>query len=308
MSNTKCRYGCKNGKIFMESSRTLVDCPDCKNIVKALEQPKTVEGISLFDVLCIPENYRNLGVVKREVLSMGKTSVFSNTSLENVGKLLDNIVESIYNFNKVPYISAYVYGGSYADMKMYVYSVQKLAIEKGLGVVPYISANSLFGIQSVLDCKERHFELVKGLENNVRVDFENLEDIPLVEGLKFCRHTKLTYFDYINADVCFIDATSNTTEKGWVAVADLLAERARRNLPTYVIGYWSSISLNNNSTGFRFLVSEGGLARLDKLSLFEVKSKKQDIKDNIELEKNLDTGLAKSSIVAGVSLSEFMRD
>lgn len=292
----------------MESIKQLVDCPDCKNIKKAMETPKNADGVSMFDILSIPENYRNLGVVKREVLSTSNTSMFSDTSIELLGKFLDNTVESIYNYGKVPNKSVYLYVGNGIDIKLYIYSLQQLALENGLGVVPYISANSLYGVQKVLDCKDRHVELVKTLERREKVDFERIEDIPVVEGLKFCRYTKLTYFDYINADVCFIEATSNTTDSGWIAIADLLSERARRNLPTYVVGYWASKTLISSAyKPFKYLTTDNGLSRLDRLSLYELKNKKGESKTNIEIGNSLESELTKASVTSGVSIVEFMK-
>lgn len=305
-----CKHGCKNGRVFIEATSTWVDCPECRNIVKALEKERTNDGKSFYDILGVPEAYRNLGVVKRDVLTMVKHDMYTEASLEEVSRLLDNIVHSIHDFQKLPNISAYIFGGNLADMKMYVYSVQRLALENGLSVVPYISANSLFGVQSVLDCKERHARLVKALETGEKINFENMSDISIIEGFKFCRDTKLTYYDYISADLCFIEATSNTTDKGWIAIADILSERAKRNLPTYVIGYWGSTTLSaNGDVNLAYLNSESAFSRLDKLTLFEMKAKKRHGNDpTVEFGKNVTAGLTRSSVVSGVTLKEFMKD
>ena len=306
-----CKYGCKNGKVFIEATSTFVDCPECRSIVKALEKERTSDGKTYYDILNVPDAYRGLGIVKRDVLTMFKHDMYTDASIEEVSRLLDNIVQSIYDFQKLPNISAYIYGGNTADMKMYVYSVQKLALENGLSVVPFVSANSLYGVQCVLDCNDRQQKLLKVLENGEKVNYENITDIAVVEGFKFCRDTTLTYYDFMTADLCFIEATSNTTEKGWVAVADILAERARRNLPTYVIGYWGTISQTsgNNYSGLRYLISESNFARLDRLTVYEVKSKKRNGQDTVaELGKNITVGLTRSSVVSGVNLKEFMKD
>ena len=57
--------------------------------------------------------------------------------------------------------------------------------------------------------------------------------------------------------------------RGWSALADLLAERAREGLPTYVFGYYASTAPNIYKD-LKWLVGEN-MSRLDMLTVVELK-------------------------------------
>lgn len=296
-----CKYHCTNGKIYLESIKGFVDCPDCRNIVKVLEQPQE-DGKSIYDKLRIPEAYKGVGVVGESLFNVEGISRYSVASVTNVANLLETINRDLY-IGKVPCISCYIHVPNFVDIKQFIYGAQKMAIEKGLGVTPLVSANTIYGIGRVGDYSVkdlREFNLAKS-DNAFAPDVFNVLD-----GYRFIQHTNLTYFDFVHADLCFIDATANTTNNGWTGVADLLSERAKEGLPTFVFGYWStslSYSYKGGNALRYIIVPSNGITRLDLLVPYELLSAKSSGKNKIGVEHNTNFDAVKSNVVAGLSSS-----
>jgi hypothetical protein len=303
-----CQYKCKSGKIFMEALG-FVDCPDCRNITKVLETPKEEGGASIFDKLRIPPSYKSLGTAGHELFNGQGLGTFSASSLNEVGNLFERINKDLYS-SRVPNISCYIYTTNLVDTKRFIYGAQKLALEKSLGVTPLISANTLYGLQKAGDYSIGSMQDInmrqgkKGELANVSPDM-----IHAVEGYRFIQFTELSYFDFIHADVCFIEATANTIEKGWTGLADLLGERAKQGLPTFVFGYWGAKSGSwTGSKGLKYLLApDQGSVRLDLLVPFELKSKKGDGADEAQVQRMIDVDNSKSSVSAGLSIASLMR-
>lgn len=301
---TKCSFGCTNGRIFLEALGRKVDCPECRNIEVVLEKPSE-DGKSIFDKLRIPSAYKNFGVAGQELFNIQGLGAFSQNSINEVGNFFERVNKDIYS-GAVSNISAYIYTSNIVDTKRFVYGAQKLAIEKGLKVTPLISANNLYGLQRVGDFALTSLKELSVKEGELKDVHPEL--IHAVEGYRFVQHTDLTYFDFIHSDLCFIDATANTTEKGWTGLADLLGERAKQGLPTYVLGYWSTRGAGvGGSRGLRYLIApEYGSVRLDLLVPFELKSKNVDNNEDTQVQRVVNYGTAKSSVTAGLSINNLM--
>lgn len=299
-----CKYNCNRGRVFMEGQNTFVPCPDCSNIEKLVEKSEVTEGVSLFDRLKIPVMYKSLGSAGEELFkSQQVLNSFSTSSISEVERLLERLNNDFYN-KRVPMISAYVYVPNLVDIKHFVYGAQKIALEKGLGVTPYVSANTLYGLQRVGDFPVASLKEISVQQGGVK-------DIPpdlmhAVDGYRIVQDTDCTYFDFTHADVCFIDATANTTERGWTAVADLLHERAKNSLPTFVMGYWSTrASDSSGNRGLKYLLApETGINRLDLLIPFELKSKSSG--GNYSTPRHFDPETTQSSVLSGVNIDTLM--
>jgi hypothetical protein len=303
-----CKYKCKNGKVFMEALG-LVNCPECQNITKVLETPKEEGGVSIFDRLMIPASYKSFGVAGHDLFNSQGLGGFTASSLNDVGNLFERINKDIYA-GRVTSMSCYIYTTNIIDTKRFVYGAQKMALEKALGVTPLISANTLYGLQKSGDYSIGSLQELnmrqgkKGELANVSPDM-----VQAVEGYRFMQFAEVSYFDFIHADLCFIEATANTIEKGWTGLADLLGERAKRGLPTYVIGYWSSKSGSwTGSKGLKYLMApDQGSVRLDFLVPFELKTKKGEGSDDAQVQRIIDVDSSKSSVSAGLSVASLMR-
>lgn len=278
----KCKYNCKNGRIFIERTGTFVDCPECKNIKKTLTS-KNEDGISIadilaggeaiqgetsiYDILNIPSEYKGYKNLASDILTTISNN-YSSNSVSKVSALLEHIRKGVSQ-GKVARVSCYIHIPLEVDIKKYIYSTQKFAIEQQMSVVPLISANVLYGIQKVGDYSIKDLREI----NMTREGSKYPTDIfNVVDGYRFIEFSKLSYFDFIHADICFIDATANTTEKGWIGLADLLSERAKQGLPTYVFGYWPHNAISKS--GLKYLINPSdGNSRLNMLTPYEVQRK-----------------------------------
>lgn len=304
---SRCKNNCMNGFIIMESIGRKVPCPECSNITQVIERAKEEEGVDFYDKLQIPSIYKDAPVSGYEMVNVQGTGGFTNESLHSVGNLFERINKDIYD-GRVMNLSVYIHTTATIDVKQFVYGAQRLALEKNLGVTPFISANTLYGIQRVGDYG------VGSLKEYTSQQQTSVKDVPpdllmAIDGYRMVQATDLTYFDFIHADVCFIEATANTSDNGWVGIADLLGERAKRGLPTYIIGYWASGNVRGKTrmSPLRFLLApENGSTRLDLLVPFEVKTKKS-YADNTTSSNKLETvGATKSDITTGLSISSIM--
>ena len=286
----------------MESLGGYVNCPVCRDITKVVEKQEEAGEKTVFDKLRIPPAYTGFGTAGKDLLTIQNLGGFSQNSISEVGSLLERINKDIYN-ERVTNLSVYIYTSNLVDIKRFVYGAQKLALEKGLGVTPYISANTLYGIQRVGDYNLR--SLKEATKDGHDLKDINPDLIHAVEGYRIVQETQLTYFDFIHADVCFIEATANTTEKGWTGIADLLGERSKQGLPTYVIGYWGTKGSAMASKGLRYLLApENGLVRLDLLVPYELKSRRGE--DDVHVARNIQMDSTTSTVSAGLSIKTIM--
>lgn len=293
-----CSYNCSNGKVFLEAVG-MVDCPECRDIVSVLTK-QTDTGDTVYDRLRVPEAYKFLGTSDKELFSAQAIASFSSASISEVTNIMTKINKDIYN-GVVTSISPYIHASNLVDVKRFVYGAQTLALDKGLGVVPLVSLNTMYGIQLAGDYPSRNLQEYE--DKRASLDDVEPDTLYAIDGYRTIQETKLTYYDFVSTDVCFVEATANTSAKGWTALADLLQERAKKNLPTFVIGYWASKT--SNSSGLRYLLAqEGVFKRLDLLVPFEVKSKRST--DSASVSRNIEIGTTKSEVSAGLSLNSLM--
>ena len=262
-----CEYGCNNGKVFIEALKKFVPCKCRQNTLDVMEE-KTDTGRTFNDTLKIPIAYRSLGVIGKELLQIEGIGRFSTASIDAVGDYLERLNGDVFN-GGVTGISTYIHTSNVVDISRYVYGVQKLALEKGMTVSPYISLNSLNGLQRVGDFSLTQLRDVEERKGNLKGVLPEL--MSAVEGYRLISETDLTYYDYCKADLCILDATANTTERGWAALADILRERAKSGFPTIVTGYWASVSPQAGK-GLKYLIAPDGSSRLDLLTLIELKT------------------------------------
>lgn len=299
----QCKYKCNaQRKVFMEGLGRLVDCPDCANVVAIMKEEEEKPQGSVFDKLSIPQDYRGITTKDIELFQGKELRAYSQNSINEVSRLLERINKDIFN-GVVTRLSTYIFTSRLVDIKAFVYGAQRMALQKGLGVVPFISCNALFGLQRVGDYTIRtlHEATQEG------TDFSKLPPdlIATVEGYRIVKDSGVTYYDFIHADLCIIDATANTTESGWTGLADLLGERAKKGLPTHVIGYWATKGMGTTK-GLRYLLANSAAsARLDELVAYELVSSKYTT-EPAKASQITDVGAVKSSITAGLSVDSLM--
>lgn len=265
--NKDCRYSCVEGKILMVALGKTVKCPDCH----VEEDISTIStgGTTVHTSLLIPEQYHAFTSPTKEIFNFNELKSYTKESIDTVIHIMDNINKALYN-EKIYKQSLYLVIPKMVDVYAFVYGSMLLGVEKGFTVSPFISLNMLHGLQRVGDFP---YTDLKDVVSNKGLRDIHPELLNAVDGYRMVQETGLSYYDFITADVCFVEATANTTENGWKGLADLLAERSKRNKPTYVIGYWSHRS-SQAGIGLKYLINSNTSTYLHKMTPYELQSAK----------------------------------
>lgn len=257
----ECPFGCQNGFVLIPATGERVACPHCRGMNKYLDMEQSRDTSNpLFEVLKIPVQYQTV-TESTPYLVIDKVKVYPNGGIDaqEVANVLSDIVYGVEK-GTLYRVSCYINVPPEIDMSEFVYGVQLDAVINEIGTMPYISANTL----NCLLHNEVLGDLASEMTNETLVsDGRTGKTVPLSRRLVDA--TGFDYMDYINSPLIFIEATSGTTRQGWVAVADLLAERSKRGLPTYVIGYWAFSSCGDGS-----FLETNSLGRLDRLLPVEI--------------------------------------
>ena len=234
MQGLTCPYNCNHGKIFNVALRKYEPCPHCASVLKELTSATPAEDTFTFlDALYIPKSYWNARFNPDTFFADKAGDVFARNTFEPVLAQLSAIDTAILS-SRVLLESCYIYAGLYCDILTFVYSSLISAVRHGLTAVPYVSLKDLQGIRT------------------------NTKQMAHV-------YTNITWYDFTTADICFIAATASADNSEAILLAELLQDRARRDLPTYVFGYWSKESLAKNKNSLSYLID----ADTDKLSLMK---------------------------------------
>lgn len=229
------------GKIIDRLSGQWIACPKCKGALSAARATGDKNEVSIenldfeddkFNVLQIPEYYKRFRYTESTLVSQAQQS-FYDGDIKILKSYLNNFIDNI-KVGIIVYESKYIHAPNEVDIAIWIYSVQRLAVEKGISTMPYISVKEL----SYLSNRDENRDL---------------------------------FFAYVNTQLCFLDlgAVSNWEVAG--TLADILGLRAKKGLPTIVTGYWSYESIEkNDKSGLRYLISKEGkssLAILNAISL-----------------------------------------
>lgn len=241
------------GKILKRVGGTgsWIPCPKCTSPVSEAKTLTELDKLMpeerpLISKLNIPDAYISIRYDSTLVFKTDALNYYSAQSLNNMATICDAIYNSVVN-SLLYKQSVYLHFPIHVDGAAWVYSLQRLAVTKGISTLPYISLN-------ILNDKIM----------NSSNQFEYNED---------------TYDDYRNTQLCILNATAHTLADSWATLADLLQERALRNLPTIVTGYWSEQALAKNKTGGASYLLDTMANRLDILKPYSIYFKgKNDIK------------------------------
>ena len=294
----ECPYHCVNGRIFLES-RGLVPCPHCSGIDRKQQLLDDSKEVSLYSLLKIPPQFRDITSVSDEVLQGLREDSYINTSIIEVKDFLNTVVEAVRE-SSVASISAYVHISNNLDIRPYVYGLQREAIEHGIGTVPYISLNTLAALLYASNAA-----IEEDIDEGMKKERLALGNIAYTTNAfrRLATDFPCDYYDYCKAPLVILEATAETLKRGWSTLADLLAERAREGLPTYVFGYHSSTS-GMIQKELHFLTTDN-FKRLDRLNIIELKTKgKGNRMIGIRSFKNVSETVGE--VEAGVKLRSFV--
>ena len=259
---SECPYNCVNGYILMEALGGKVPCPHCNGIERVIEMTNAENPDNIYNVLKIPMQYRYLTPESSQVLINNlDSSAVGGVDAKEVAEILGNIVNTL-DKGRVYRMSVYINIPTNLqglDLNTFVYSAQIKALVRKVGTMPYITANMLYNLLQGRELPKD--EVIEPLPNKT-VEGKNGRTIPLWQRLRYV--CGFDYWDYVTSPLVFIEASAGIDADGWIAIADLLGERARLSLPTYVIGYWSSAVKAQGK--FLYTTDQH---RLDRLNVFE---------------------------------------
>ena len=272
-----CPYNCRNGRIFNTVLKTYQPCPHCAGAIQEVNNDNLAdERLELLEMLDIPNRYRNAKFDPDNFFREDAKLIFASQTFKPVIEQLTSIEIAIMNSN-ILQESCYIYTGpnDNADVLSFVYSCLRQAVLNGLSTVPYVSLLDLQGIRSKTKALSRVY-------------------------------SRISYYDFALADICFVSATSEATASEASVLADLLSERERHDLPTYVFGYWSTHGYSSNKHSMRYLI--GSSSRLGVLHPYEIMTKKRmeeerQQRSQSELTRDLLSGIDKNIQVLGVTKS-----
>lgn len=284
--STKCKFGCKNGRVFLDGTKTWVDCPECgATPINQLKDKITGVQLERYTESGIPEVYQNVGMEDLVKLFQHPTLVRSTkydmVSVERVKGVLQDLALKIFDVGAVDK-SYFIHLPFFLESDIYVYLLQRLALDKRLTVSPYVTLNSLNGLMRSSDYG---VSSMKGINMN---DYSNPEILDCIDGCKLANEYKVTYSDFIQSDLCILNYSANTSQRGINALADILSERSKRGKATIVIGYWGS--KNRNSNEISYLLDDGYTRNKCKvLTTIEI-AKKESTNITMENKKTLRNG------------------
>lgn len=200
-------------KIYIDALRKFVNCPECGGIKSEVKENLGNEREDAIKALKIPNiyEYTQYGY-SRDIESENKAlRLYSKDSVSNVLDTMDRIYEAIIE-KKVLNQSVVFYVGNNYDELRFVYGCQYAVIRAGMTTAPFISVATLVSL-----IKDR-----SGM--NRRTTYDTF---------------KATITDYIESDYIFINVGAMTTPEDEFAIVDLLSERGRRGLATYIYSYWT---------------------------------------------------------------------
>lgn len=231
INNAGCPHGCNSlGQILFQGRWE--PCPiHGKKESKLLLDGVLPNGVSLYDVLQIPYEYQGQWVSDISRLFLNE-DININCSKDSVLQL-KHLLETLYNVigveNNIYMKSIYVYANpSLVDLKSYVYTLQRMAFENNISVVPATSINTICGLLSLQDYS------TVSIKSESDISYVSSLNRQAGEGADWHYRTKLTYSDYLRASVCVILDNASTTDGNLRMFTGFLEERAQRGLPTYV--------------------------------------------------------------------------
>lgn len=205
--------------------------------------------------LRIPEDYWHRKYEKALVFTTDVYDNFDRNSVENVALLCQSVLDRVFA-GFTPLQSVYIQMPNSSKSCLWVYTLQRIAVMRGISTAPYIDLMELSRYRS----GER-----KSVSSDSDDELSRNYDIL---GLDISDINEPTFNDYYEVGLCIIEVPSYVRFDEWLILSDLLRARARRGLATVTVGTLSDTTLSNmRGSGARYLFS----SRLDTNSLSMLK-------------------------------------
>lgn len=275
-----CPYSCFRGKIYLDSTKSMENCPHCAEIYDKISKGnmKNEEGKDIYKILCIPNRYKNIEIVLEEIFPNSVVEVTSSQSRQEIIEELKDISNIVIRGDKL-YADYLFYLGVETDILPYVFNLLRKGYAQGFTVVPYINTLELIQLYKVAE---------EPIESGYKV------------GEELQKELGVTYMNYCKADLCIISLTPSSGQSSINMLYSLLKSRKARDLRTIVfsetlgasreLGY----SLNREDFIQRFI------NKVEKNTQKTKENARDDIRTPIQLE--ISTDILKSNL--GVAPSE----
>jgi hypothetical protein len=196
-----------------------------------LDDGRLPNGESLYDLLHIPVEYRGHWVTDISRLFLNE-DITKNCVKDSVAQL-KYMLETLYNViaieDNIYMNSLFFYSNqNLLDLKPYMYTLQRIAFEKNMSVLPAISMVDLAGLLA--------FQEFSSISVRDESDVEYITKLNRLagQGADWYLRTGLTYTDYLRCSLCFVIDNRATMDTHLNIFSGFLEERSRRGLPTYV--------------------------------------------------------------------------
>lgn len=300
LDNYNCKYGCNSlGQVLFKNE--WIPCPiHGKRKSYLLTDGQLPDGKSLYELLQIPLEYQGLWVddISRMFLNPDILSNCLKESIEQLKYILETLYQVIATENNLYLNSLYIYANqNLLDLKTYVFTLQRIAFENHMSVLPATSINDLAGLLALQD-----YSSIK-VKDYSDVDFINKKNRLAGQGADWNLRTDLTYTDYLCCSVCII-FDNNATQKGNLRLfSGFLEERSRRGLPTYV---FSTTFFDSERESL--LYDKQGKRKLSSLTPYLLLGRKQELEARehgwLKNKSNVSTGDS-GSLVRGYNMKDF---
>ena len=196
-----------------------------------LDDGKLPNGASLFDDLHIPYEYRGKWVTDISRLFLNE-DLHKNCVRDSVVQL-KNMMETLYHTiaieNNIYMNSLYFYANpNLLDLRPYMYTLQRIAFENNMSVLPAITINDLAGLVAFQDYSSL------GVYNETDIAYVTKQNRLAGQGADWYLRTQATLTDYLRCSICFVIDNKATLSNNLEIFSGFLEERSRRGLPTYV--------------------------------------------------------------------------
>lgn len=260
-----CPYHCNNGKVFV-FGQGLVNCPHCSGILGFEETTENVDVNNIFSVLKIPKEYQKCdGLTVKETIAAIPNEMYKyNVDTTQYCRVLTELSDAL-DWGSLYKVSLLIRELPVAsiDLNSIVYGLMLQAVKTGIGVLPYISLTWLTTLRYNKDLESSRFK-------NTYLQRYNVDGITgMTTSLMLrCKYAmSVDYYDYTLAPLVFVDISTLATANELCVLQELMSERARRDLPTYVtinprVG---SMNLDNLIDGLFNNMVTTKTRRMDKL-------------------------------------------
>lgn len=298
-----CQHGCNaNGEYLWKGAWYPCPIHGKSSITKEVKLKGGVlpNGESIYSKLKIPMSYSNPSdwVEKVDDVFRGVEGLvhITDESQYALKDIMGKIYRSIVDDRGVYPLSVYLYG-SMVDLKPWVFTMQRIAIEQKMSVLPATTINDLGGLIQLLNYNI-------DIRDEQSISWLAKENMTAAQGADWYLQTGLSYVDYLRASLVFILDDGATSIPNLKLLQGFLAERSRRDLPTYVV---SSVYLDRNreplsnkgSTRYRF-------SHLTPYLLVSKKNANELSRSGLKVNNDLDqVGSVKGQSVEGYSDSYF---